>query len=131
MAAEIIHDDDVAGFEEWNELLFDIGAEAFAVDWAVEDARRRELVAAQGAEESQRPPVAAWHEARTRSPLGPHPRSGAMLVLIQVSSMNTRRRGSRSACHERQRRRLRAMSARACSRANSVFFKPQPLASQE
>ena len=28
----------------WNELLFD-GAEAFAVDWAVEDARRRELVA--------------------------------------------------------------------------------------
>ena len=35
MAAEIIHDDDVAGFEEWNELLFDIGAEAFAVDWAV------------------------------------------------------------------------------------------------
>ena len=39
------------GFEEWNELLFDIGAEAFAVDWAVEDARRRELVAAQGAEE--------------------------------------------------------------------------------
>jgi hypothetical protein len=54
VAAEIIHDDDVAGFEEWNELLFDIGAEAFAVDWAVEDARRRELVAAQGAEESQR-----------------------------------------------------------------------------
>jgi hypothetical protein len=48
VAAEIIHDDDVAGFEEWNELLFDIGAEAFAVDWAVEDARRRELVAAQG-----------------------------------------------------------------------------------
>ena len=65
VAAEIIHDDDVAGFEEWNELLFDIGAEAFAVDWAVK-ARRRELVAAQGAEESQRPPVAAWYSA-------PHP----------------------------------------------------------
>jgi hypothetical protein len=24
VAAEIIHDDDVAGFEEWNELLFDV-----------------------------------------------------------------------------------------------------------
>ena len=59
------------GFEEWNELLFDIGAEAFAVDWAVEDARRRELVAAQGAEESQRPPVATRHEAPHPITLGP------------------------------------------------------------
>ena len=54
-----------------------------------------------------------------------------MLVLIQVSSMKTSRRGSRPACQDRQRRRRRAMSARACSRANSVFFEPQPLAPQE
>ena len=63
MAAEIVHDDDVAGFEDRNELLFDIGAEAFAVDRAVEDARGREPVAAQGAEEGQRPPVAVRREA--------------------------------------------------------------------
>ena len=70
MAAEIIHDDDVAGFEEWNELLFDIGAEAFAVDWAVEDARRGELVAAAGAEESERPLVATRHQAPHAITLG-------------------------------------------------------------
>ena len=32
---------------------------------------------------------------RRRPPRGPQPRSGAILVLIQVSSMNTSRRGSR------------------------------------
>jgi len=31
---------------------------------------------------------------RHRNPLGPQPRSGAMLVLIQVSSMKTRREAS-------------------------------------
>ena len=41
-----------------NELLFDIGAEAFAVDRAVEDARSGELIATQGAEEGQRAPMA-------------------------------------------------------------------------
>src|ERR1700751_664587 len=54
-----------------------------------------------------------------------------MLVLIQVSSIKTKRRGSRLACHERQRWRLRAMSERARSRASSVFFEPQPFAAQK
>ena len=45
--------------------------------------------------------------------------------------MNTSRLGSRPACHDRQRRRLRATSARPCSRANSVFFEPLPLAPQK
>ena len=64
MAAEIVEDDDVAGLECGDEELLDIGAEAFAVDEPVEDACR------------------------------PQPRSGAMLVFAQVSSMNTRRFGS-------------------------------------
>src|SRR5436305_3184256 len=68
---------------------------------------------------------------RTRSPFGPHPRRGAMLVLIQVSSIKTRRRGSSLACHECQRWRLRAMSERARSKASSVFFEAQPLAAQK
>ena len=63
VASEIVHDDDVAGFEDRNELLFDIGAEALAVDRAVEDARGCEFVAAQGAEEGQRPPVTLRREA--------------------------------------------------------------------
>jgi len=58
VAAKIVHDDDVAWPEHGNELLLDISAEAFAVDWAIEDAWCRELVAAQGAEEGQGPPVA-------------------------------------------------------------------------
>ena len=87
MAAEIIHDDDVAGSEEWNELPFDLGAEAFAVDWAVEDARRRELVAAQGAEESQRPPVATRHQApapdQPWAPILPLSSESQILLLIR------------------------------------------------
>jgi len=51
VAAEIVHDDDVAGSEHWDELLFDIGTEALAIDWAIEDAWGCEAVAAQGTEE--------------------------------------------------------------------------------
>jgi hypothetical protein len=49
----------------------DIGAEAFAVDRAVEDARRRELVATQGAQEGQRSPVAMRRKARQAMALRP------------------------------------------------------------
>jgi hypothetical protein len=66
VAAEIVHDDDIAWVKQRNENLLDIGAEAFAVDRAVEQARCGEAIASQGAEESQRPPVAVWREA-------PHP----------------------------------------------------------
>ena len=58
VGAEIVHDDDVTGFEHGHELLLDIGPEALAVDRSIEDARRRQPVAAQGTEESQRAPVA-------------------------------------------------------------------------
>ena len=63
-----------------------------------------------------------------RLPFGPQPLSGAMFVLIQVSSMNTRRLGSTRVCQARQRRRRWAMVARPRSRANSVFFEAQTLA---
>ena len=61
-------------------MLFDVGAEAFAIDWAIEDARGRELVAAQGAEEGQRTPVAMRREApqagSLRSPSAQRSRAG-------------------------------------------------------
>ena len=60
---EIVHDDDVAGLEHRHELLLDIGAEALTVDRPIEDARRRQPVVAQSAEESQRAPVAMRGEA--------------------------------------------------------------------
>jgi len=68
---------------------------------------------------------------RNLLPLGPHPRNGAMLVRIQVSSMKTSRFGSKRFCQVFQRALRRAMSTRPCSRANSVFFKAQALAAHE
>lgn len=43
MAAEIVHDDDVAGSEDRYELLLRIGTEGSAVDRAIEDAWRRSV----------------------------------------------------------------------------------------
>ena len=63
VAAEIVHDDDVTRLKLRNENLLNIGAEAFAVDWAVEQAGCSEAVAAQGAKECQRPPMTVWREA--------------------------------------------------------------------
>jgi hypothetical protein len=63
VGAEIIHDDDVAGFQVGDELLLHIGAEAFTVDRAVEDAWSGKPVAAERAEKGQRAPVAMRGEA--------------------------------------------------------------------
>ena len=131
VASEIVENDDVAFAQGWQEKVLHISAEAFAVDRAVEDAGCRELVMAERAEECEGTPVTVRGEAARRAPLGPQPRKGAMLVLIQVSSMKTSRPGSSPACQDRQRWRLRETSARACSRANSVFFEPQPFPAQE
>lgn len=40
VAAEIVHDDNVAWLQRWQEELFDIAEEALAVDRAVQQARR-------------------------------------------------------------------------------------------
>ena len=67
MAAEIVHDDDVARLQRWQRDLFDIGAEAFPVDRPVEQAGSREAVVTQRAEEGHRAPVAMWCEAAKTS----------------------------------------------------------------
>ena len=58
VAAEIVDDDDVAGFEGWYEHLLDVGQEAFTIDRTVDDARSRDAIATQRGEEGQRPPAA-------------------------------------------------------------------------
>jgi len=58
MAAEVVHDHDVAGLKNRRQLLLRIGQEALAVDGAVEDARRGKPVQAQRPDEGQRAPVA-------------------------------------------------------------------------
>ena len=86
-----------------DENLLDIGAEAFAIDWTVDDAGRGQPVAAQSRQEREGPPSAerrfgdealasgtsamgARHVGLGREPaLGP---------ILRVSSMKTSRRGS-------------------------------------
>jgi len=58
VAAEIVDDDDIAGFEGRNEHLFDIGEEAFAIDRSVNDAGRIDAVVPQGRQECQGSPMA-------------------------------------------------------------------------
>lgn len=58
VAAEIVHDDDVAGGERRHEELLDIGQEAFAVDRPIEDEGSVDPVAAQRRKKGQCPPVA-------------------------------------------------------------------------
>ena len=56
VAAEVVHDYDVAGRKGRHEELFDIGGEELAVDWSIEDAGRIDPVAAQRRHEGQRLP---------------------------------------------------------------------------
>ena len=58
MAAEVVHDDNVAWGENGEENLLDISAEACAIDRSVDDAGRGELVATQRRQEGQGPPSA-------------------------------------------------------------------------
>ena len=96
MAAEIVENDDVARAQFRDEELLDVGAEDDPVDRTVDDARRGERIGSESRKEGERAPAAVGSEAfQTLSPWMPQPRIGAMLVLIQVSSMKTRRSGSR------------------------------------
>lgn len=58
VAAEIVHDDDVAGFKCSDELLFNIGEKARPIDRAVEDAGSRQPVATERRQERHGAPMA-------------------------------------------------------------------------
>ena len=63
---------DVAVPQDLNKLLTDIGAEAFAIDGTVEDARSGEFVAAQGAQEGHGAPMSMRGNAgAAAAPSGP------------------------------------------------------------
>ena len=65
-------------------------------------------------------PCGTW--STSRSPRAQRPCSRTILVLAEVSSMNTSRAGSNRPCSCIQRRRARATSARSCSAARRLFF---------
>lgn len=52
MAAEIIHNDDIAGAKRWNQHRLNIKPKSFAVDRTVEDAGRIDTVRAKRRKES-------------------------------------------------------------------------------
>ena len=60
VAAEIVHDDDVAGLERRHQELLDIGFEAFAIDRSIKDARRVDPVVPQGGKECECLPMPVW-----------------------------------------------------------------------
>jgi hypothetical protein len=83
MAAEVIHDDNVARREDGRENLLDISAEACAVDRSVDDAGCRQTVATQRRQKREGPPSAEGRFGDTRWPLAHRPSVRVMLVLAQ------------------------------------------------
>src|SRR3974390_2791713 len=67
----------------------------------------------------------------SRSPRTQRPYSRTILVLAEVSSMNTSRDGSNMPCSRIQRRRAKATSARSCSAARNAFFERDLVALKE
>lgn len=61
VAAQIVHDDDIAGRERRHEELLDIVGEALAIDRLVEHARGVDPIAAECREEGHRTPMAIGH----------------------------------------------------------------------
>jgi len=82
MAAEIVDDDDVARFEDWNEHLFDVRQEASPVDQDPSMTHGASIrVVAQGRQKGQRSPVALRNLAKSLCPRGAQPHRRVMLVL--------------------------------------------------
>jgi hypothetical protein len=95
VAAKIVHDDDVTGLHSREQNLLDADCEALTVDRAIENPRRLDPIVAQAA---RKVVVFLWPcgtLAVNLVPRGAQPCKVAMLVLVQVSSMNTRRGSTR------------------------------------
>jgi hypothetical protein len=63
VAAQIVHDDNVARFQDGHELLLDVSSKAHTIDRPIEDAWPDQLIVAQSANEGQRAPVPMRSEA--------------------------------------------------------------------
>jgi hypothetical protein len=91
VARQIIHHDDVAWLEFWDEDLFHIDLERVPVDRAVEDEGCRDPCEPQTGYEGCGFPVPCGTPARSRSPRAQRPCVRAILVEVEVSSMKMRR----------------------------------------
>ena len=84
MAGKVIGNDQVAGPQGRREHLLDIDAEAVSVHWPIQQPRRLDAVTAQAPRRVMVFQCPYGTLLRSRAPRGPQPRSGAMLVLVQV-----------------------------------------------
>ena len=64
VTSQVVHDDDVPRLQGSDELLFHVGEEAGAIDRAIEDAGRSELVTPKCRQERHGAPVPVRREAR-------------------------------------------------------------------
>lgn len=76
VAAEIVHDDDVAQSERWDQELLDVGEVLLAVDWTVEEAGGVDPIDAQRGEEDERAPAAVRRLADQLLAAAPSPGAG-------------------------------------------------------
>jgi hypothetical protein len=119
---EIVHDDDITLAQGWTQNTAHIGPENLGIGGpsivmqAGEPSKRIEQIMVV---------VCQWPWgllAWTRFPRGARPRRRVRLVFAPDSSRKINRAGSKPSWRRRHARRARAMSARSCSLARSVFF---------
>ena len=94
---QVVQDDGVAGHERWGQDLLDISEEGGTVHGPIDGHGRHHAIKCQAANKGRRLPMAIREPgARQRSPLGARPYFLAILVDVPLSSIKTRRAGSRS-----------------------------------
>jgi hypothetical protein len=89
VAAEIVHDDDIAGPEGGRELGLHTCIEDRPVHWRVDNPRSNETVALEARHKSLCSPVAKAALPFSRSPFTDRPRRWVIFVVVPVSSMKT------------------------------------------
>ena len=120
--AKIVQDHDISLCERGDEHLVDIGCQEIAVDRFIDHPWRIDTIMTKCGDRRSAFSSAHGTRASSRCPRDPQPRKGAMLVLIHVSSMNTRRLGSILCCRAFQRARLRAISGRDGCVGRTIFL---------
>ena len=101
MAREVVHDDDVAWAEHGDKTLLHVGAEARAIDWAIEHTRCGDLVDPKRRDECGRLPMAPRH-------------AGEQALAAWASAISTRHVGRRAGLVDEDQA-LRVQLALACA----------------
>ncbi len=122
MRRQVIHDEDIAEAEPRSQDLLGIGEEPVAGHRAVKDHRRGHAGQASALTNVVDFQWPCGILALSRWPRGARPCNHAILVLAPISSMNTRRRGSRSSWPSNHASRRLRTSGRSCSAACPDYF---------